>query len=260
MRLDLKNRKRGNLRAVFLHLELCLTTVFDPKKPTIAYIDGFNLYHLALQDTAYRWSNPKLLLENVLGHPDCIDTLKFYTARVSSKIDADAPRKQQIYINALGTIPNIEITFGSFQVNDKWRRISEDMTKVFKPTAQLVRVVNPEEKGSDVNLGAHLLRDAFTGGYEQAIVCTNDTDLCEPIRIVVEEIGKPVFLITPNNKIKRPVPTAKKLITAVGGAANVFHMRSNHLKNAMLAPNLVGKGGKPIQMPPSWANGAQKNT
>ncbi|WP_419739514.1 NYN domain-containing protein [Ruegeria sp.] len=235
-----------------------MKTVFDPKKPTIAYVDGFNLYHLALQDTAYRWSNPKLLLENVLGHADCIDTLKLYTARVSSKIDADAPRKQQVYLNALGTIPEIEITFGSFQVNDKWRRISEDMTKVFKPTAHLVRVVNPEEKGSDVNLGAHLLRDGFTGAYEQAIVCTNDTDLCEPIRIVVQEIGKPVFLITPNNKIKRPVPTAKKLVTAVGDVGNVFHMRNNHLKNAMLPQNLLGKGGKPILMPPSWANGAQK--
>ena len=236
-----------------------MTTTFDPKKSTIAYVDGFNLYHLALQKTPYRWSNPKLLLENVLGHVGCINTLKFYTARVSSKIDADAPRKQQIYLNALGTIPEIGITFGSFQVNDKWRRISEDMTKVFKPTAHLVRVLNPEEKGSDVNLGAHLVRDGFVDSYEQAVVCTNDTDLCEPIRIVVQELEKPVFLITPNNKIKRPVPTARKLVTAVGGDKHVFHMRSKHLKNAMLCENLVGNGGKRIQMPPGWANEAQKN-
>lgn len=233
--------------------------IFDPKKPTIAYVDGFNLYHLALQDTAYRWSNPKLLLENVLGHPKSIDTLKLYTARVSSKIDADAPRKQQIYLNALSTIPEIEITFGSFQVNEKWRRMSENMAKVFKPKSELVRVVNPEEKGSDVNLGAHLIRDGFIGAFEQAIVCTNDTDLCEPIRIVAEELGKLVILVTPNNKINRPVPTAKKLITAVGGAHNVFHMRNNHLRDAMLGANLVGKGGKPIQMPASWTNGANKN-
>ena len=260
MRLDLKNRKKGNLRAVFLHLELCLPTLFDPKKPTIAYIDGFNLYHRALQNTPYRWSNPKLLLENVLGHQECLNTLKFYTARVSSKIDADAPRKQQIYINALGTIPEIEITFGSFQVQDKWRRISEDMAKVFKPKAELVRVMNPEEKGSDVNLGAHLIRDGFNKDYEQAVVCTNDTDLCEPIRIVVEELGLPVFLVSPNSKDNKSVSTAKKLVTAVGGANNVFHMHTSHLKAAILPTNLVGKGGKPIKMPPSWANGAQKNT
>lgn len=231
---------------------------FDPTKRTIAYVDGFNLYHLALQETSYRWSNPKLLLENVLGHANCLAKLKLYTARVSSKIDADAPRKQQIYFNALSTIENIELTFGNFQVRDKWRRISEDTEKLFKPKAVVVKVVNPEEKGSDVNLGSHLLRDGFTGAYEQAVVCTNDTDLFEPIRIITQEFGLPVILVTPSNNIQRPVPTAKKLETAVGGSDNVYHMREGHLKNACLPNPAVGLGGKQYHMPPSWLNGAQK--
>jgi len=195
-------------------------------------------------------------MENVLGHAGCINTLKFYTARVSSKIDPDAPRKQQIYLNALNTVSDIEITFGSFQVKDKWRRISESTSKVFKPEACLVRVVNPEEKGSDVNLGAHLLRDGFRGHYEQAVVCTNDTDLCEPIRIVVQEIGFPVFLVSPNNQSGRNVSTANKLVASVGGSSHVFHMRTSHIKNAVMAKNIQGR--KPIQMPQSWAAPAQK--
>lgn len=231
---------------------------FDPTKRTIAYVDGFNLYHLALQETSYRWSNPKLLLENVLGHASCLVKLNLYTARVSSKIDPDAPRKQQIYLNALSTVADIEVTFGNFQVRDKWRRISEDTERLFKPKAVVVKVVNPEEKGSDVNLGAHLLRDGFTGAYEQAVVCTNDTDLFEPIRIVTQEIGLPVILITPSNNIGRPVPTAKKLETAVGGTGNVYHMREGHLKNACLPNPVVSAKGKQYHMPPSWANGAQK--
>lgn len=256
MRLDRKNREKGNLQAVFLHLEYVLPDSFDPEKPTIAYVDGFNLYHRALQNTAYRWSNPKLLMENILGHSGCINTLKFYTARVSSKIDSEAPRKQQIYLNALNTIPDIEITFGNFQVQDKWRRISENTAKVFKPEACLVRVVNPEEKGSDVNLGAHLLRDGFKGFYDQAVVCTNDTDLCEPIRIVVEELRLPVFLISPNNQSGRNVSTANKLVASVGGNQRVFHMRNSHIKNAMMTHNIPSR--KPIQMPQSWAAPAQK--
>lgn len=233
---------------------------FDSTKKTIAYVDGFNLYHLALQETSYRWSNPKLLLENVLGHPNCLAKLNLYTARVSSKIDPDAPRKQQIYLNALSTIPGIEVTFGNFQVRDKWRRISEDTERLFKPKAVVVKVVNPEEKGSDVNLGAHLLRDGFTGAYEQSVVCTNDTDIFEPIRIVTQEIGLPVILITPSNNIGRPVPTAKKLETAVGGSGNVYHMREGHLKNACLPNPVVSTKGKQYHMPPSWANGAQKRS
>lgn len=231
---------------------------FDPTKKTIAYVDGFNLYHLALQETSYRWSNPKLLLEHVLGHPGCLAKLNLYTARVSAKIDAEAPRKQQIYLNALSTLADVEVTFGNFQVRDKWRRISQDTEKLFKPKAVLVRVVNPEEKGSDVNLSAHLLRDGFTSAYEQAVVCTNDTDLCEPIRIVAQELGLPVILITPNNNIRRPVPTAAKLEAVVGGASNVYHMREAHLKNACLPNPVVGRTGKQYHMPTSWANGAQK--
>lgn len=231
---------------------------FDPTKRTVAYVDGFNLYHLALQETSYRWSNPKLLLENVLGHVGCLAKLNLYTARVSSKIDSDAPRKQQIYLNALSTVADVEVTFGNFQVRDKWRRISEDTERLFKPKAVVVKVVNPEEKGSDVNLGAHLLRDGFTSAYEQAVVCTNDTDLFEPIRIVTQEIGLPVILITPSNNIGRPVPTAKKLETAVGGAGNVYHMRETHLKNACLPNPVVNAKGRQFHMPPSWANGAQK--
>lgn len=232
---------------------------FDPTKKTFAYVDGFNLYHLALQETSYRWSNPKLLLENVLGHPNGLAKLNLYTARVSAKIDPDAPRKQQIYLNALSTLPDVEVTFGNFQVRDKWRRISENTERLFKPKAVVVKVVNPEEKGSDVNLGAHLLRDGFTGAYEQAVVCTNDTDLFEPIRIVTQDIGLPVILVTPSNNIGRPVPTAKKLETAVGGSANVYHMRDGHLKNACLPNPVLNANGRQYHMPPSWANGAQKN-
>ncbi|HEX3443950.1 MAG TPA: hypothetical protein VHS80_04480 [Chthoniobacterales bacterium] len=34
-----------------------------------------------------------------------------------------------------------------------------------------------EEKGSDVNLGVHLVRDAFKASFDEAAVLTNDTDL-----------------------------------------------------------------------------------
>ena len=233
---------------------------FDPTKRTIAYVDGFNLYHLALQETDYRWSNPKLLIENVLGHPHCLHSLNFYTARVSSKIDPEAPKKQQIYLNALSTIGGVNVTFGNFQVRDKWRRITESTEKLFKPKAVVVRVVNPEEKGSDVNLGSHLIRDGFTQAYEQAVVCTNDTDLFEPIRIVTKELGLPVILVTPSNNIARPVPTAKKLENAVGGKGNVFHMRDGHIKAALMPNPVTASNGKQHHMPPSWSNGAQKGS
>jgi len=43
-----------------------------------------------------------------------------------------------------------------------------------------------------------MVRDAFTGAFEHAVIVTNDTDLREPLRIVIEEAGLPVTLLTPN--------------------------------------------------------------
>ena len=54
-----------------------------------------------------------------------------------------------------------------------------------------------EEKGSDVNLAAHLLNDAWKGMFDEAVVVSNDTDLCEPIRMVTLEKKLPVLVVCP---------------------------------------------------------------
>ena len=61
-------------------------------------------------------------------------------------------------------------------------------------------------------MGAHLVRDAFVGAFEQAAIVTNDSDLTEPLRIVVEEVGLPVILLATD---KRPVASLARLATDV---------------------------------------------
>jgi len=63
--------------------------------------------------------------------------------------------------------------------------------------ALIAEVHTMEEKGSDVNLGVHLLNDAWKGVFDAAAVFSNDTDLIEPIRMVAVERKKPVFVICP---------------------------------------------------------------
>ena len=41
----------------------------------------------------------------------------------------------------------------------------------------MVQVYDFNEKKTDVNLAADLIAGAWTGAYEQAVVCSNDTDL-----------------------------------------------------------------------------------
>jgi uncharacterized LabA/DUF88 family protein len=48
------------------------------------------------------------------------------------------------------------------------------------------------EKGSDVNLGAYLVRDAFLHLYDVAVIISNDADFIQPVTIVHEELSKQV--------------------------------------------------------------------
>jgi len=65
---------------------------------------------------------------------------------------------------------------------------------------QKVWVDKTEEKGSDVNIASHLLRDAFRGRFEVAVLITNDSDLVEPVRIVRHEVevGLPIGILNPH--------------------------------------------------------------
>ncbi len=41
----------------------------------------------------------------------------------------------------------------------------------------MVQVAKVEEKGSDVNLASHLVRDALLNHFDEALVLSNDTDM-----------------------------------------------------------------------------------
>jgi hypothetical protein len=103
-------------------------------------------------------------------------------------------------------------------------------------------VVYREEKGSDVNLGAHLPMDAFRQRYELAAVVTNDTDLVEPIRMARDELGVKVMLLAPN-----PRPAAR-LIASVDGVRPIRH---GALSAAQLPLALQDRKGQ-IHRPREW--------
>jgi len=84
---------------------------------------------------------------------------------------------------------------------------------------RFVRVLQTEEKGSDVNLASHMLREGFRGNYEMAVLVTNDSDLLEPIRIVREDLGLVVGILNPHkrasNLLRRQASFMKPIRTGV---------------------------------------------
>jgi len=69
---------------------------------------------------------------------------------------------------------------------------------------RFVRVHDTEEKGPDVNLALHLRWDGWRQLYDVAVVLTKDTDLVEPIRILVHELGRPEAYCAPAIRFREP--------------------------------------------------------
>jgi len=205
------------------------------------YVDGFNLYYRALKRTPYKWLNVYELARDMLDPADTIDMVRYFTARVSPRAgNADAPRHQQMYLNALCTLPEIDIHYGRFLPKAKWRPI---VHPGWEPPV-MVQVHDTEEKGSDVNLAVHMLHDALTDKYDAALLMSQDTDLCEPMRMV-QEAGKILGLVCldgrqPNNRLKKH-------------ASFVRHVTPARLLAAQFPDTIIGKKGQEITRPNEWA-------
>ena len=252
---------------------------------TRVYVDGFNLYYGALKGTQFKWLNLVELVRHVLPAAHTIDKLIYFTARVSGVLDPGAPARQQIYLNALNTLPEVEVHFGSFLAKTAWRPLinlpvadkqisaptpvtlpegnllvedsqtlpvgSYPMRDAGKkkrhktarplPDAVIAEVHTIEEKGSDVNLSAHLLNDAWKEMFDTAVVISNDTDLVTPIRMVTTERKKPVFVICPGRW--QIAPKLKNV------ASRVRHIHPAMLKAAQFPDRLPNSK---ISKPTAW--------
>ena len=217
-------------------------------KRTIVYIDGFNLYYRLLKKTVHKWLDLEAFCRAILPNGTNIVGINYYTARVSHKVDPDAPAKQKIYLNALATLPLVSIHLSEFMVTEKWAKLVQPPQ--FRPGCTLapadapvvVKIVKTEEKGSDVNLGAHLVRDAFTNRFDEAAVLTNDSDLAEPLRIVTQEAMKPLTLISPVTKATDGLARYATHVRHVGSRAGA----------CQFPETLVTRDGQTITKPVGW--------
>jgi uncharacterized LabA/DUF88 family protein len=218
---------------------------------TIVYVDGLNLYYRMLKARpGAKWLDLTALSKSLLRKDHEIIRVNYYTARISSRAyDPDAPARQTIYLAALETDPVVFVHEGSFLSSTPWMPLAEppsakpDDYDWNLPAPDVVRVRKFEEKGSDVNLGAHLVRDACLGQFDVAAVLTNDTDLVEPIRIATQELGKRVGLLSP---VSRPHQGL------VDVSSFYLHIRPGHLMGAQFPNRLTTRSGTSICRPESW--------
>lgn len=206
---------------------------------TSIYVDGFNLYYGCLKGTPYRWLDPKALATKLLRPGHEIGCIKYFTAKVRSFPNKpNAPARQDAYIRALRSLPELEVIYGHFLSKDVWRSRTDG--------GGWVQVVWHEEKGSDVNLATHLIADAYEDRFEAAIVISNDSDLCEPIRIATSELGRKVGVFLPvSNEGRTPSKALKKVATFWKP------IRKGAVQNSQF-PDEVVVDGKSVTRPTRW--------
>jgi uncharacterized LabA/DUF88 family protein len=138
--------------------------------------------------------NLESFADGILRSDYAVQQIHYYTAHVRGREDPDTPRRQHAYLAALGTLPRVSIHFGSMRARKKRR----PLVKPIPGYARVQEIHDTEEKGSDVNLGVHLVHHGHLNAYDAAAVITADTDLVEPMRIVRDELQLELILVYPD--------------------------------------------------------------
>ena len=168
---------------------------------TNIYVDGFNLYYGSVRKfPQFKWLDIAELCRRLL--PDLqIKRIRYFTSRVRAwPSNEQSPARQDLYLRALGTLPNLQIHYGRFVSREVYMPRSPIRYLPGQSKPETVPVVRTEEKRSDVNLASYLLLDCFDDDFDDAVVLSNDSDLTTPVEIVATRFGKSVGMINPHQR------------------------------------------------------------
>jgi hypothetical protein len=198
------------------------------------YVDGFNLYYGIKRWSGAKWLDIRVLVQRLFPN-DVVDHIRYFTASIKAQGDPGAPLRQDVYLRALANTGNITIHRSTFLVRSRWLPL--DM-----PARWRVPVIVTEEKGSDVSLGAHMIRDAFLARFDMAVVITNDSDLRDPVTMLQEPpLGMPVWVLNPHPR------KAAALSPSVHLDLKATDIRASQLPRRIRLAN-----GRVITRPASW--------
>lgn len=191
------------------------------------YIDAYNLYyggrnHCGRGVAGWRWLDVRALSEALVREQPAwaggfVERLVYCTARIDGRTNPEGHSEQDVYLKALLAMNSVDhIEYGNYvsrvkqsvlATRDKKGRpevftsnwpvmIQDESGEKVENAKFMVSYLHNEEKGSDVNVAAHLLADVIIGRVDAAIIVTNDSDLRLPIQMARNLV--PVGLVNPN--------------------------------------------------------------
>jgi len=197
-----------------------------------AYIDGFNLYYglRAKGWKRYYWLNLIKFAESLLKPSQTLNAVKYFTARVDKPPDKKA--RQDAYLDALGTLPGLQIIYGRYQY-DPFTCYKCSRTYYIS-----------HEKLSDVNIATELVADAFQGNFDTALLISADADLVPPIRKI-----KNLF---PEKKVVVFFPPERRSADLARIADQSLFIYRKKLAENQLPEKIIRQDGYVITKPTKW--------
>lgn len=157
------------------------------------YIDGFNLYHAIddLHDDRLKWLDLKSLSQNILNKYQVLNEVKYFSAYATWR--PDSYKRHRAYVAALEA-QGVKPIMGRFKEK-----------RIICRAVCGKEFITHEEKETDVNIGAHLIADAFQDKFDTAIIVSADTDLAAVIKLAREIVGheKRVVAVAPPGRYAR---------------------------------------------------------
>ena len=195
------------------------------------YIDGFNFYYGCIRRTPYRWLDLSLLCRTLLPKHQ-IHRIRYFTALVTPRpSDPQQRTRQEIYLRALMTIPNLSIHRGRFLASKLRMKLANG--------TGTVEALKTEEKGSDVNLASFLLIDAYSSDCDVAVIVSNDSDLVFPIEHIKKHLGKTIGILNPYSRPSRELLPLASFYKPIRQKALAVCLFANELTDS------IGKFHKP---------------
>jgi hypothetical protein len=146
-----------------------------------------------------------------------VERLIYCTARISAAHNASGSQDQDVYLKALLADNSVDhIEYGNYiskvikrplategpkrrpvLVTPHWPVTVQSQGSPVTDALFMASVATFEEKGSDVNVAAHLLVDILTEAVDAVVVISNDSDLKLPVNQAWQRV--PVGLVNPGS-------------------------------------------------------------
>ena len=210
-----------------------LPTPAAPRR-AVVYIDGFNFYYGVLKNTPYKWLDLQRFFTLLRPHDD-IQAIKFFTSLVNP---GSHRVRQEALLEALRAhAPLVTVIHGRFK-----------MKQVACPNCSGLGLTVPEEKRTDVNIGIHMVDDAYQQRCDHEIVVSGDSDLVPAVKMVRQRF--------PNIKTTVYVPARTRQRGMAAELRSAAHdarsLPLTLLPKTQLPPRIPDGSGGFIEKPAAW--------